>query len=239
MHLAAYGSPAAGGEHARRIEPCPRPRGSWIDPTTGVAHPRRCGLLSCYACIRSQAFKTAGALALARPMYLITLTLAGETWPDVRRHMQRWRQILHRQGFVWEHAFHVEPNPAGDGLHVHLWWWGDPIRRSVLADAASRAGMGLHCDKRPAYVRPKEPNQLEHLPYGLKAVLNPPDDRSEVGPVARRYLEVNGGRLLHATRKFWRDAEGKPIAGMRRAQNAANAYARNHDPRVHRFVGAA
>jgi hypothetical protein len=41
------------------------------------------------------------------------------------------------------------------------------------------------------------------------------------------YLQANGARLVHATRGFWRDDQGKALAGQREAMTWASRSAKD------------
>lgn len=56
----------------------------------------------------------------------------------------------------------------------------------------------------------------------MKAVLERPEGTSSMPEQAQQYLTLNGGRLLHSTRQFWRDAAtGERLSGVRAAAVAA------------------
>lgn len=61
--------------------------------------------------------------------------------------------------------------------------------------------------------------------YGLKMILrNRPEVLTELWPSAERYLEFNGGRLVHPSRGFWRDRNGARCT-LAKAEVAAGNYA--------------
>jgi len=194
---------------------CPRSKLELIDPSTGKRAPVRCGSLRCYACLVPVALNYASALGLARPSQKLRLTWVGRTHQEIRQRVRKFHRLLRRQGRQVEHAYSVEPNPRGTGNHIHGWTWGSPITLEELQDAATGAGMGAEVWIGPAHVLPTTPPMIK---YGLKSVLDYPPGVTEMWPEAREFLELNGGRLLHATRGFWRDGETEePIPGVRPA----------------------
>jgi hypothetical protein len=114
----------------------------------------------------------------------------------------------------------VEGNPRRTGNHLHMWVWGDYLLEPAVIDAALSAGMGREVDVRQAYLPDRQ--EVPALTYGMKAVLDRPKGTSSMPAQAEQYLTVNGQRLVHATRLFWRDgAGGQPLGGVRAAAVAA------------------
>lgn len=208
---------------------CPtRGHGLYRSPRTGRLQPKMCGAIRCWACIVPVANGYARAIALAEPDQLLRFSLVGDDWPTIRRRVNRYRQRLRKLGVAVQDAYHVEPNPLGTGNHVHMWVWGDPLLEPSVRDAALAAGMGFEVDVRPAYLLDRAAGPMQE--YGMKAVLERPEGTSSMPEQAQQYLTLNGGRLLHSTRQFWRDAAtGERLSGVR----AAAVAARN---RTHRDV---
>jgi hypothetical protein len=92
-----------------------------------------------------------------------------------------------------------------------------------------RSGLGIPYIER--YEPPKgDPNKpigyglkLAGIDYGLKM--------AESEASLRTYLDCNGDRLVHATRGYWRDAEGKGLPGVREAM-ATFARSKGGDERI-------
>jgi hypothetical protein len=104
-----------------------------------------------------------------------------------------------------EWLYHVEPNPKETGYHVHAWQHGSKIPKEALQEAAHRAGAGwtrIEAIRQAANVGAYG---LKGLSYGLKGLTDG----------AARYLELNGGRLTHQSRGYFR---GLPV---RDAESAA------------------
>ncbi len=95
--------------------------------------------------------------------------------------------------------------------------------------AATGAGAGSFCS-----VQEVRGSSTAQLGYGLKAVRTTPPDRNTFSQDAEDFLRLNGGRLGHPTRGFWRDADGRSISGTRAAQRAARRQRRGgQDPEWH------
>jgi hypothetical protein len=138
--------------------------------------------------------------------------LVGDIWARIRFNLNVFRRNLRRLGFAVQDAFHVEANPLGTGHHAHLWTWGPSLLdEAAVSEAAVRAGMG-----REVWVGHRERPAGAPLWYGMKTVLDFAHP-TQLAPEISQYLELNGGRLLHASRGFWRDAEGREIRGGVRA----------------------
>ncbi len=209
---------------ASRRAPCPsRGHELYRNPWSGQMQPKMCGAIRCPVCIVSVALRYSAAIALAEPEHFVLLTDVGEAWPTIKVRLNRYRQALRKAGQLVQDAYHVEPNPNGTGHHVHQWAWGGQVDGSSVACAASSAGLGSFTSIKTAYTP-----SSGRLSYGLKTIIQGGPECGEMPAMAQRYLEVNGGRLVHATRGFWRDgASGGRLAGVRAA--AVVASQRHHD----------
>jgi hypothetical protein len=189
---------------------------------TGETFPARCSANSCAWCLPLNARERGWAIAYAAPERAILLTQVGDDWQTVRARMKRFRYQAVRQLGQLEWVWHVEPNPRGTGHHVHAWQHGDFLQQRELSKLARREGMGEVV--RISRVRSFVGNgaklaygmKLAGLDYGMK-------DAYELGEQAARYLEVNGTRLHHQSRNYWRHPDGERIAGAKLAVKAARA----------------
>lgn len=188
----------------------------------------RCRRVGCPDCGPVEARQTATAIAIARPTWSYLFTLAGEDWQTRRARVRRVRYRL-RQRWPWlQDCWHVEPNPRGTGHHVHGLLHSalpDELRGSayreaveVVRGAVEREGLGSWVGLRPvrdlgsAAVYGLKMASLAASAYGLKEALEPGTLDS--------YLTSNGGRLVHTSRGFWRDGEGRVIRGSRPKRTA-------------------
>lgn len=159
---------------------------------------------------------------MAKPSHALTLTGVSSDWSVAKRQMERFHGRLRTQGVSGQHAFHVEPYDSGADCHVHGWWYGGSLTKRVLGDAAASAHLGSHVHVEPAWI-PKESYARPALEYGLKMILHErPECPTELWPRAHQYLDLNGQRLVHATRGFWRDAHGLRLSGIREAKRLAH-----------------
>jgi hypothetical protein len=147
----------------------------------------------------------------------------------VRARLYRVRYDIRRIGVRWADCYHIERNPRGTGFHAHLFQHGDYIEQSLLQTLCERRGMGFPYITawRPTSIRAHGYALKEATGYGLKGAA-----RSET---LRDYLAMNGGRLVHASREFWRDASAergvppRPLSGVAAARRV---YAeRTYGPR--------
>ena len=198
---------------------CPnRPTRDLVGTTTGLMLPAGRYSQRCPVCVQTVARRYAAAIGMARPDQHLLLTDVGDTWPEIRARVNYLRRDLKRRGYELQDAYHVEPFASGLGCHVHMWVWGPSRLASDDARAAAlRAGMG-----RETHVSDRRSPAGAPLAYGLKMVLEGPPG-PELREAARLYLTLNGGRLVHPTRGFWRDGSGAPIRGARLAQKQARA----------------
>lgn len=197
---------------------CPNMQGFFfVSQSTGAIVPARCGRLACWYCVRVNAKKRALAIAYARPEREITLTLVGDSWPQIRDRMNNARSLLRREVGTVEFVYHVEENPAGTGHHVHAWQHGNYIPQKLLSATARRVGMGevAHISKLRS-VGGASRYGLKGLTYGLKGVIAEQE--------GEKYLGLNGKRLSHQSRSFFRSSEGGKLP-VREAERLAAAAA--------------
>jgi hypothetical protein len=155
-----------------------------------------------------------GAMTLGQPERLVTLTQVGDEWQTIRN---RVRQLVYRirsDGVAFEWAWAVERNPKGTGHHVHGVQWGSFVRQSRLSALAGSVGMGRVADVR------RLGSAAGGSRYPLKALAGTAYTMKGAQE-GREHLLRNGGRLVHASRGFWRDSEGRPVPGVREAVKLA------------------
>jgi hypothetical protein len=129
-----------------------------------------------------------------------------DPWRTVRGRVNRTREYLKRFGEdPGEWVVHVECNPALTGFHGHIWQHGPrKINADALDQAAFRAGAGL---TRVRKVR----SEVGVAGYGLKGAgaMGYGLKGSEGDPM--EYLRLNGGRLTHQSRGFFRSEDGATL----------------------------
>jgi hypothetical protein len=213
---------------ARRGARCPhRPTGMVVNRHTGQVVPPQCRRLRCPYCIVPRAIGVGQAIAQAKPNLWVTLTDTGRDWPEVRHGMRMFKQQLRRDGVDGHFAYNLEASHGGRNSHAHLWWRGDAVDRPTLKHAARAGRFGTYLEVGTAFPA-AESYKRPIIDYGLKEVLH---HRAVSGvdlpPAAHDYLERNGGRLVHNTRGFWLDSEGRPctLADATRAAHGTDASA--------------
>lgn len=206
----------------RRTYPqCPRRRGSITNIITGEMVRAQCGALRCYSCIIGRAIRVGEAIALAEPTQALTLSLNSEEWQTIKTRFQAFGRRLRTQGLRAEYCYHVEPYRNG-GTHAHLFLHGDWVRDLDVRLACESAGFGYNGWSTHWQIR-ADHYQRPSIDYGLKMILRlRPDNPTELWAQAETYLDLNGGRLVHNTRGFWRDAHGQACT-LREAIRATRA----------------
>lgn len=183
--------------------------------------PSYCGRLNCPVCVRISALKAARAIALAAPHTTYRLSLVGGSWAEIQPRMAGLVRRVRRQlRGTFQHAWHVEANPAGAGNHIHGWAWGHRLESALLSEAAQNSGMG-----RDVYVGPWRvpPSEDPMIAYGLKGVLAE-TSTTVLSPATRQFKALNGEALVHASRGFYRDGSAGPSLRTRReAERLAKA----------------
>jgi len=191
-------------------------------PTQPV--PFRCSQNTCSSCAPVNALQVAGALAMADPRRAVRVSGLPDCWEEVRRRINRLIQRIRRSGYAFEWAFHREVNPNNNGSHVHGWQCGDYIPQPLLQDSCDAVGLGLPDIRRfDAKGAP--------ITYGMKMVLPPANTPPEQAAAdLRTYLDLNGNRLVHATRGFWRDEQGRVTTLRAAMQLVAQRHQRRRPP---------
>lgn len=157
-----------------------------------------CGRLPCQVCAPLHARRLTRAMQRAAPAQLVTITLVGDDWQVIRARIARVRYRIAR---ATQHPLHwawvVEVNPAGTGHHVHAAKRGRWTKWSHFAGALAREGVGHGWLSPAADVRAPERYLTKYVAKGARAGWG-------------EHLALNGGRLVHTSRGFWRDADGLP-----------------------------
>jgi hypothetical protein len=188
-----------------------------LNETTGEVIPARCGINGCPYCVRGNAHRRTLARIYARPTRELRISLVADPgdpdpWPTVRYRVNKTRENLIRFGMdPGEWSYDVETNPQETGYHAHLLQHGPKLDKDALDQASFRAGAGL---TRVRQIRNLDSAGSYGLKgastYGLKGARDSADE----------YLRINGGRLGHHSRGFFRNQEGHRL-GVRDAEVAA------------------
>lgn len=184
----------------------------------------RCRKPSCLHCGPGEAASLARAIAYTGAGHTYTLTLVGESWQERRHRVFRWRYRMRERYRTWSDCWTVEANPRGTGHHAHGCDQFDaPVDFEFMRWAARREGLGSRVERQVV----KTVGEATRYPlkealwaaYGLKGAAGA--ERLGI------FLEANGGRLVHASRGFWRHPDGVVIGGphpMRTAMTAAREF---------------
>lgn len=202
-------------------ERCPRTRATAdvVDMETGELRPSWCKANLCPYCAWVNTRKIARAVGASDSSVFFTLTQAGDRWPLIQRRMNRLMEFLRRSDYEVQWAWKVECNesrwsdPARHDHHVQGFAHGTRLpSETVIASEAERVGFGLvsqflvlkHGEKHnPRYLWGKKAHEVHLLNLG-------------------HHLEMNGGRLVHASRSFWR-FQKEPMPNMRAVLAAVRA----------------
>lgn len=183
-----------------------------------------CGRNRCEVCGPRKAQSIAGAIGVSEPQRFVRFSLVGPDWQTARARLKRVRYDIRQAGVNWHDCYHVERNPKGTGYHAHLFQHGDFIDQSVLQTLCERRGMGF------PFITRWEPTSIRAHGYALKQATGYGLKGAARSATLSEYLANNGGRLVHASRGFWRDGStGRRLTGM---DAARRVYAeRRYGPR--------
>jgi hypothetical protein len=201
---------------------CPHKVGlAMLDYESGAWYPARCGRLTCPYCVKVQAFVRAAAIALAAPQRAIRLSLVADAddpdpWVTARRRINRTREWYKRETGhdLGEWLTQVERNPKATGYHAHAWQHGpSKVDKDALDVAAHRSGAGWTNVQRVK-------SNVGASFYGLKGVGGMGYGLKEAQGDPVEHLRLNGGRLTHQSRGFFRSEDGSTLA-VRAAERLA------------------
>jgi hypothetical protein len=204
------------------LKRCPNRLGlAMLDFISGEWRPARCHRLKCSYCVGVQAFVRSAAIALAAPKRAIRLSLVADAdevdpWPVAHERIHRTRENYRRLTghSLGEMCSHIEMNPQQTGFHGHLWQHGSRrVDMVALDEASQRAGGGF---AKVETVR----SVTGAASYGLKGVGGMSYGMKETEADPAEYLRLNGGRLTHQTRGFFRSVDGSTLS-VRAAEHAA------------------
>ena len=201
---------------------CPTPSGHYIGPD-GQRRPRSCRRLRCGYCGPRLALSTVRAIELAAPHSSAVVTLPHDATPDNERAILRAfasvlgavANDLRADGLIFEYCYTVELS-ASLRPNLHALHHGDRISSIRLRSALARAGGQGNTE-------PLEfPKTM--CRYIVKLPLAGHDDPSvDASAALDLHARLNGGKILHASRRFWRDANGSPLSGVRAARLVARS----------------
>lgn len=187
-----------------------------VDTETGEVRLWRCRRDGCPWCGPINGGLVGLAIALARPERVVTLTQApgGRTgWQANRRALNRLTEYLRRRGYRFQWAGAVEQGKGGM-VHWQLVQHGQFVPQRELSTVAVLAGFGPVADIQQVRSRTSSAR------YPLKALAAAAYTVKGAEMLAE-HRELNGGRLFHTSRAFWRDDQGRPVASKREAVKLA------------------
>jgi hypothetical protein len=154
----------------------------------------------------------AWAQARSEPERIFRLSNVPTDWDQARRRIKQVRERLTDLGYRQnEWAFSLEPNPSGeDKAHAHGVQHGTFIPQPVLQEVCHANGLGI------PYIA-----AIKSAPagtaYGVKAAgaafygVKSAKDAREHQDAYERFLDLNGGRISHHTRGFYRLPNGEQV----------------------------
>jgi len=182
---------------------------------------RGCKRLDCLYCGPRTARSIGGAIAQSRPQRALALTSLPGTYHESKGAIQEFLRLVRRLDYTVELAYALEENPGGTGYHLHAWERGDAIPLDLLAYVCNRSGIG-----RPWIGAMREPRSTPRaMAYILKGAI--PSERvpeAEARASLDHHLDVNGGKLIRATRGFWQDSAGRPCTRKAAERSYWEAY---------------
>lgn len=183
------------------------------DPVTGRYIPTRCGTTDCGPCSIMNGRRIAGAIWLAQPDYLLTLTLVGNTYEEIRTNINALFKAMRKTYPTLMHTWQAEWNPGGTGAHTLSYLHLDDrsISPAVVGECWPH-----HFLLQRVLVNAAPP----FFDYQMKSLT---DDDERV-----RYIDLNNSptttrpTLVHASPGFWRDGKSGETMTRARAEVVAN-----------------
>jgi hypothetical protein len=167
--------------------------------------------------------RIAGAIWLAQPSHVLTLTQVGNSYEDIRKRMAKFFESLRKTYPTLRYTWQVEENPKATGNHalcfLHL--ADATISKAIIEKATSRVGLGPHF-------------KLSRVPINASATFFGYQFKDLLDPEgSQRYLSLNGTPerqlLVHSSATgFWRD----PGTGELLTRDEAESIALNRSHRI-------
>lgn len=205
---------------------CPKRLG-WVffNDRSGEIVPARCGRNGCDYCLPLNARRRAGAMAWMGCDRSITLTNLADSddddpWPTARRRYNRIREYLLRESVepgAW--GVFIERGGSTGMVHAHVAQRGpSAIPKRVLQECAHRAGAGW---TRIEKIRAGA-GFSSYVGKGFSTYIG----KGFSAANAHEALALNGGRLGHFSRGFFRSPAGVTL-GVRDAERLASEARRD------------
>jgi hypothetical protein len=141
---------------------------------------------------------------------MFRFSLVPTSWTLARLKMTQVRERLADLGYRNEWAYSLEPNPSGEDLaHAHGVQHGpDKLPQELLQEICQAQGLGI-----PWIARIKGGDKVTSYGvkaagaafYGVKSAKEAQDHQEDY----KRFLDLNGGRISHHTRGFYRLPNGQ------------------------------
>lgn len=181
---------------------CPRidhDRRFWVNLMTGEKRPATCNAARCPVCGPREAWKKSLIIshggATGSPARYAVLSQFPQDWQKGRQKMRNLRRLIMRRGYEWDHAWTVEVNPRGTGLHVNVLQKGSYVPQAELQDVWGhivhvQAVKGHTGAQKVGGYSLKEAQKVAG--YSVK----------DAAQHTAQHLDANGGRLVHVSRGF-------------------------------------
>jgi len=170
----------------------------------------RCRANRCWACAIWNARRSAGAIWISQPDFVITLTLAGDDYETICGRVTRFINKVKLSHPTFQYAWICEPNADGTECHVHLYAHTEDGRlRKQVAERAWPSRIDVR--------RVPTGAPVTYFGYPFKNLTDP--SRAPI------FLALNGvpsrQALVHAGHGFWRDGRGGQRLTKRDAEKVA------------------
>lgn len=221
--LASYRQSVTQDEDPPVPERCPRKLGwRWRNLDTGETFAARCEANTCVYCLPRNVSARADAISYATPERFIRYSLVGDDWQTIRKRYKVLSDRIRSRGYTSESCYFVEPYESGAGNHIHAFQHGDYIPQHELVELATSVGFAPNTDIRRWQTygsRSTRYTMKNATGYGMKTL-------RAATEAAETYLALNGQRLHHHTRGFFRHPDGRHIGNVKEAVKAARRASR-------------
>lgn len=201
--------------------PCGEGGGWFVSREKGRQWPARCKKLTCVYCLPREASIRQLIIAESEPDTSWSQTMVADAsdpdpWPTVRKRVNLALGYYRRWGGPARSVcYTVEMNPEKTGYHMHAVCWGPHFKMPLLLKAIAAAGLGEHGNK----VKDIDWSSRDAAGYGLKGFSAAGYGlKGFDGSIGKESLRINGGRMTHQTRGFWRvNGKSVKLAAARRS----------------------
>lgn len=183
---------------------CERVDYDWVNTETGEVRSGRCRATACLFCGPKMARNLVHLVErFGRPTRMVRLSQVHQSWQGVRSEIRDLRRRIRKYGYDWADMFIVEQNPKQTGFHAHMLQHGDYVPQDHLQQM---------CGGRIPYIARMRSGSATGYTFKGTGGMSYSFKGAASAEGLAQHLELNGGRLAHWSRNFFRNENGESMS---------------------------